>query len=82
VAGETRGAAQASAADPAALDVASHAAQIADLLDAINTGREPTVTGKDGRATLEIVCAVYESSRTGRPVKIGMLRSLRERACE
>src|ERR1700722_3684877 len=59
------------AADPAALDVASHAAQLADLLDAIDAGREPALSGRDGRDTLEIVLAVYESSRAGRPVRLG-----------
>jgi UDP-N-acetyl-2-amino-2-deoxyglucuronate dehydrogenase len=56
------------AADPAAVDVASHAAQLADLLDAVDTGREPAVTGQSGRDALEIVLAVYESSRAGRPM--------------
>ena len=59
------------AADPAALDIASHAAQLADLVDAIDAGREPAVSGRDGRDTLEIVLAVYESSRAGRPVRLG-----------
>jgi UDP-N-acetyl-2-amino-2-deoxyglucuronate dehydrogenase len=59
------------AADPAAVDVASHAAQIADLLAAVDEGREPAVSGESGREALEIVCAVYESSRTGRPVTLG-----------
>ncbi len=58
------------AADPAALEVASHAAQLADLLAAVDTGREPAVTGQDGRDALEIICAVYESSRTGRAVSL------------
>ena len=56
------------AANAAALDVASHAAQIADLLAAVEQGREPSVTGRSGRDALEIVCAVYESARSGRPV--------------
>jgi len=59
------------AADPAAVEVASHAAQIADLLTAIEEGREPAVGGMAGRAALEIVCAVYESARTGRTVRLG-----------
>ena len=63
--------AAAAAADPAAVDVASHAAQLADLLGAVDTGHEPAVTGESGRAALEIVLAVYESSRTGRPVSLG-----------
>jgi predicted dehydrogenase len=64
------GTAPGAAADPAAIDVASHAAQIADLLAAIDGGREPAVGGADGRDALEIVCAVYESARTGRIVTL------------
>ena len=56
--------------DPAAVDVAGHAAQIADLLAAIDEGREPAVGGEAGREALEIVCAVYESARTGRTVRL------------
>jgi UDP-N-acetyl-2-amino-2-deoxyglucuronate dehydrogenase len=56
------------AADPADLGVFAHAAQIADLLEAVDTGREPAITGADGRDAVEIVCAVYESARTGQPV--------------
>jgi len=64
------GASGAAASDPAA-GVASHAAQIADLLAAVEEGREPAVGGADGRAALEIVLAVYESARSGGPVLIG-----------
>jgi predicted dehydrogenase len=70
-ASRSSGRAQSAAADPAALDPASHAAQIADLLAAVGEGRGPAVSGQDGRAALEVVCAVYESSRTGRPVTLG-----------
>ena len=59
------------AADPAAVEVASHAAQLADLLAAVREGREPAVSGQAGRDTLEIVCAVYESARTGQTVFLG-----------
>ena len=58
------------AADPAALDVSGHAAQLADLLAAIEEGCAPAVDGAAGRAALEIVCAVYESSRSGRTVTL------------
>jgi UDP-N-acetyl-2-amino-2-deoxyglucuronate dehydrogenase len=70
-AGGAGGAGRLAAADPAAVDVAGHAAQLADLLDAVDTGREPAVTGQDGRDALEIVLAVYQASRTGRPVILG-----------
>lgn len=59
------------AADPAAIEVASHAAQLADLLAAVEEGREPAVGGQAGRDALEIICAVYESARTGRTVSLG-----------
>jgi UDP-N-acetyl-2-amino-2-deoxyglucuronate dehydrogenase len=60
--------AEGAAANAAALGVASHAAQIADLLAAVEQGRPPSVTGRDGRDTLEVVLAVYQSAREGRPV--------------
>src|SRR5690242_10411562 len=58
------------AADPAAIEVASHAAQIADLLAAVEEGRAPAVDGRAGRDALEIVRAVYESARTGASVRL------------
>jgi UDP-N-acetyl-2-amino-2-deoxyglucuronate dehydrogenase len=59
---------QAAAANPAALGISSHAAQIADLLGAIDEGRQPLVTAQSARDALEVVCAVYESAREGRAV--------------
>ncbi len=56
------------AANAAALGVSSHTAQIADLLAAVDEGRSPAITGRDARDTLELVLAVYESAREGRPV--------------
>jgi UDP-N-acetyl-2-amino-2-deoxyglucuronate dehydrogenase len=50
------------------IDPASHAAQLADLLTAIDQGRPPSVTAQNARDTLEIVCAVYESARYRRTV--------------
>jgi predicted dehydrogenase len=64
-------AAQGAAADPAALDIAVHAAQLADLLAAVDEGRPPAVTGEAGRATLALVLGVYESARAGHPVRLG-----------
>jgi UDP-N-acetyl-2-amino-2-deoxyglucuronate dehydrogenase len=61
-------AAPAAAADPALNGAASHAAQIADLLTAIEQGRQPWVSALSARDALEIVCAAYESARDGRPV--------------
>jgi UDP-N-acetyl-2-amino-2-deoxyglucuronate dehydrogenase len=63
--------AQGAAANPGALDVDVHAAQLADLLAAVDEGRPPAVTGEAGRATLALILAVYESARTGHPVRLG-----------
>lgn len=48
----------------------SHRYQIADLIRAIREDRQPLVTGEEGRKPLEIVLAVYESARTGQPVRL------------
>lgn len=47
-----------------------HAALFADVADAIATHRAPYVDAYAGRAALEAVLAVYESQRTGLPVKL------------
>ncbi len=49
----------------------SHRRQIQDFIDAIREDREPLVNGHEGRKPLEIVLAVYESSRTGKTIRFG-----------
>jgi len=56
------------AANAADLGVSSHVAQITDLLAAADEGRAPYVSGRDGRDTLALIRAVYDSAREGRPV--------------
>lgn len=55
------------AADPAAR-AAGHRAQLVDLLEAIEAGRDPEITGEDARQPLEIILAAYESARTDREI--------------
>ena len=57
-------------ADPASLS-AAHAAQLADFIGAVREGREPRITGEDGRRTLDLILGIYESARAGRPVALG-----------
>ncbi|RIV26966.1 gfo/Idh/MocA family oxidoreductase [Fibrisoma montanum] len=45
--------------------------QLADFCDAIRTNRPSLVTGEDGRRVVELFSAIYESTRTGLPVKLG-----------
>ena len=40
------------------------AAEIEDLINCIEEDKEPLDSGKDGRAALEVLLAIYESSRT------------------
>jgi predicted dehydrogenase len=47
----------------------SHRRQIADVISAIQEDRQPLVSGEEGRKALEIVLAVYESSRTGKTIQ-------------
>lgn len=47
--------------------------QIEDYLDAIENGREPLVTGSDGRKTVELFTAIYRSTRDGSPVKFPLV---------
>ncbi|MBV9786718.1 MAG: Gfo/Idh/MocA family oxidoreductase [Chloroflexi bacterium] len=59
----------AAGSDPASLSMA-HRAQIRDFIQAIRDDREPLVTIEEGRKPVEIILAIYESARTGRPVKV------------
>ena len=47
-----------------------HARQIAELVEAIRAGRRPLVDGVEGRKSVAILLAIYESGRTGQPVRI------------
>lgn len=47
-----------------------HMPQVRDVLDAIRDGRRPLISGREGRATLEVVLAAYKSALTGRPVDL------------
>ncbi len=44
--------------------------QIADLVESIRAGRRPMVDGYEGRKSVAILQAVYESNRTGQPVPL------------
>jgi UDP-N-acetyl-2-amino-2-deoxyglucuronate dehydrogenase len=43
--------------------------QIEDFIDAINSNREPYVSGEAGRKTVELFTAIYRSTRNNTPVK-------------
>lgn len=62
-------------ADPESVYGYGHRPLIADFLTAVITGREPAVSGEEGRKALEIVLAIYESSRTGQPVRLPLVEA-------
>jgi predicted dehydrogenase len=59
-----------SASSPVISDVGGHKKILADFLHAIATGSTPLCDGREGRRSLELVEAIYESARTGNPVTL------------
>src|SRR5215211_3848016 len=55
--------------DPGSLSMA-HRDQIRDFVEAVREGREPSINLEEGRRPLAIIQALYESARTGGPVRI------------
>ena len=54
-----------------------HQLQIADFVAAVRDGRDPAVTGEDGRNAVELIQAIYYSSESGESVRFPMDRRLR-----
>jgi len=44
--------------------------ELAHFVECVRDGRQPALTGEDGRAVLEVICAAYQSARTGRRVSL------------
>ena len=59
-----------SATSPVVSDVRGHRKILEDFARAVETGGTPLCDGREGRRSVELVEAVYESSRTGRPVSL------------
>jgi len=60
----------ASASSPIVSDVSGHRRLIEDFLRAIENNSRPVCDGHDGKRSVELIEAIYESSRTGLPVRI------------
>lgn len=58
------------AADPKAISHEGHRRQLADFVDAVQQNRVPKVDGREGKRAVDLICAVYESARTGRTVAL------------
>jgi UDP-N-acetyl-2-amino-2-deoxyglucuronate dehydrogenase len=62
------------ASDPAAIGHHGHAHQFADLLDAIKKDRAPSIDGREGRRSVEVILAIYKSAETARTVKLPLAK--------
>jgi predicted dehydrogenase len=61
---------KANASDPTVYNTAIFARNFDDFARAVRTGGEPTVSGREARRAVEVICAVYESARTGRWIEL------------
>lgn len=59
-----------SASSPVVSDVRGHRKIMEDFLDAIRNDRAPICDGREGRKSVELVQAIYQSSRTGQPITL------------
>lgn len=68
------------ASDPSAISYQGHLDQLKDLLKAIRTGSQPLVDGQEGRKSVEIILAIYQSSWSGKRVNLPLKRDPRRPA--
>lgn len=55
--------------------IARHPSQLTAILDAMDQGIRPPVSGPDVRGTIEFLASMYKSAMTGEPVKRGSIRT-------
>lgn len=58
------------ASDPSAISYKGHQDQLKDFIKAIQTGSRPLVDGIEGRKSVEIISAIYQSAKTGKRVTL------------
>ncbi|HEX8142776.1 MAG TPA: Gfo/Idh/MocA family oxidoreductase [Pyrinomonadaceae bacterium] len=58
------------ASSPVVSDVSGHKRILEDFRRAVETGGSPRCDGREGRRSVELVEAIYESSRTGQAVRL------------
>jgi len=65
LAGMAKAGSQGGGSDPRGISHEGHRDQLTDFLQAIDTGRPPLVDGREGRKSVEIIRAIYQSARQG-----------------
>ncbi len=56
--------------NPAAISHIGHARQLTDFVESIQNKRAPLVDGREGRKAVEVILAIYESGKSGKPVEL------------
>ena len=59
-----------SGSSPSNLAITGHTEQVSALADAVLNGTPLTMDGREGRRAVELICAIYESVRSGKPCKL------------
>ncbi|MCC9603964.1 Gfo/Idh/MocA family oxidoreductase [Stieleria sp. JC731] len=59
------------AADPAAIGHHGHTMLFEEAISAINENRPSILDGEEGRRSVEVICGIYESAKTGKIVTLG-----------
>jgi predicted dehydrogenase len=57
-------------ANPMSISTEGHRLQIEDLSNAIREKRQPAIPGRDARNAVAVICAIYESAKSGKPVQV------------
>jgi predicted dehydrogenase len=64
------------AADPAAISFKEHQKNFEDVVRAVKKGTKPSIDGREGRKSVEIILAIYRSALAGgKPVKLPLKRT-------
>ena len=58
------------AADPNAIGSHGHARVFEDVMEALDTGRTPSITGREARKSVELIQAVYRSAKEGKTIEL------------
>jgi len=58
------------AADPTAIGDQGHCLAVADFIQSIRENRPPLIDGREGKRSVDLICAVYESMQNGTTVNL------------
>jgi len=67
---EVRSEKDGAASDPKAIGAQGHVFLVQDLVNSVREDRDPFITGDSARKAVDLILALYESSRVGKPVDL------------